>query len=70
MLFKMPNGHDLRIECSHPDLDTEIDEELEYVTYTIHWNKAKMPLRCSNRVQAYAIAMGAQWAVKEWLGEN
>lgn len=70
MRFKMPNGQDLTVECNEPDIDAEIDQEVEGVIYYLKWGKQRMRFTCKTRAHAYALALGAQWGAKTMVGEN
>ena len=61
MIFKMPYGYTVKIECSDPTLDLASHEEMDGVFYQVVWGKEKMPWVCNTRNQAYSLALGVQW---------
>lgn len=61
MLFTMPYGEPLKIQCSEPDLDISSDQEIDGVFYQIVWGGTKMPWLCNTRNQAYSLCLGVQW---------
>jgi hypothetical protein len=55
MIFNMPHGGTLRIESSEND------------TFLLFWGDDQVPFRCSSEKQAYALALGIQWAAKKTM---
>jgi hypothetical protein len=67
MKFSMPCGGIMEIITSQ-DVDwmeVDMDEEIEGVFYFIEWNGEKFPCHTKTRLQATAMAFGAQWAANE-----
>jgi hypothetical protein len=67
MKFSMPCGGTMEIIPSK-DVDwmgIDQDEEVAGVVYFIEWNGEKFPWHTKTRLQATAMAFGAQWGATE-----
>ena len=70
--FKMPFGGSLEIRSSeYIEKDfVNLDEVIEGITYRIYWNDNFMPVTAPNRMTAYAMALGCQWAAHQVYNER
>jgi hypothetical protein len=68
IIFEMPYGSDIRIYSNKAvTIDTEMNEEIDGVFYTMQWGEEKLPWSSKTQLQITAMAMAARWAAKEML---
>jgi hypothetical protein len=65
MRFEMPLDTFLDIVCSDPEIEPELDEEVEGVFYTLVWNDRQYLFSARTRSEAYTLALGIQYGAKE-----
>jgi hypothetical protein len=67
MLFAMPFGQTLEIRSSQLIIDVDIDmcEEIDGITYSIYWNGERLPWCANTLLSATAIAMGCQYGAQQ-----
>jgi hypothetical protein len=68
MKFSIPHNQILEIKPSKQlDEDFGYDEEIEGVVWNIYWNKRMFPWHIKTQNDAFAIALGCQWMIKEYI---
>ncbi len=68
IIFAMPYGSDIKIYSNKEiPFETDMNEEIEGVNYTVHWGDEKLPWHSKTQLQVTIMAMAAQWAAKEML---
>ena len=66
-LFQMPCGEVMKIRSSKPIdyLEIPFDEEIEGITYQIHWSGLTLPWGANTLLHANIFALGVQCGAKE-----
>ena len=73
--YAMPGFQDLYImrkcQCDaddedhdHKHDDIECDEDVDGISYELHWNGKICPISFNTQLQALGAALAAQWAIK------
>ena len=70
--FKMPFGGSIEIRTSgyiEEDL-VDLEDVIDGIYYRVYWNGRFLPVTAPNRMVAYAMAIGCQWAAHQVYNER